>query len=62
MSSPAYDYARNMAMEDKNIVRASIIELVLATDMKKHFGLISQFQVGLHCALLQPKVSGALHF
>ncbi|KAK9850625.1 hypothetical protein WJX84_003967 [Apatococcus fuscideae] len=45
LSSPALNYVENLAAEDKNILRASIIELVLATDMKKHFGLISLFQV-----------------
>ncbi len=46
-SDPAYNYAPDMPMEERNIMRASVIELVLATDMKRHFGLISQFQVGL---------------
>ena len=45
MSDPAFNYAPEMCLEDRNVVRASIIELVLATDMKRHFGLISQFQV-----------------
>lgn len=48
MSDPKFQYATHMAMEDRNIIRASVIELVMATDMKKHFGLISQLQVGLH--------------
>ncbi|KAK9822894.1 hypothetical protein WJX74_001716 [Apatococcus lobatus] len=44
MSNPGYNYAEKLTIEDKNILRASVIELVLATDMKKHFGLLSQFQ------------------
>ena len=46
IGNPAFNYAEKMAMEDKNVMRALIIDLVLATDMKKHFGLVSQFQVG----------------
>ncbi len=45
MDNPSLDYAENMSTEDKNILRAFIIELVLGTDMKKHFGLVSHFQV-----------------
>ena len=45
MSSPAYYFSKDMILEERNILRAAIIELVLATDMKKHFGLLSQFQV-----------------
>ena len=45
MSDPGYNYSEKLAIEDKNILRATTIELVLATDMKKHFGLLSQFQV-----------------
>lgn len=45
MSSPAYFFSKDMGMEERNILRAVIIELVLATDMKKHFGLLSLFQV-----------------
>ena len=46
MSSSGHNYAEKMAIEDRNILRAAVIELVLAIDMKKHFGLLSQFQVG----------------
>ena len=45
MSSPAYYFSKDMVLEDRNILRAAVIELVLATDMKKHFGLLSQSQV-----------------
>lgn len=45
MSSPDVRLSEGMDLEDKNTLRASIIELVLATDMKKHFGLLSLFQV-----------------
>ena len=38
-------FAEDMTAEDRNIFRASVIELVLGTDMKKHFGYVSQFQV-----------------
>ena len=46
LSDSNYHFSKDMAPEDRNILRAAIIELVLATDMKKHFGLLSQFQVG----------------
>ena len=38
-------FAAHMTTEDRNIFRASVIELVLATDMKKHFGYVSRLQV-----------------
>ncbi len=44
-SDKSYDFAAKLSLEDKNIIRAFIIEIVLGTDMKKHFGLVSQFQV-----------------
>lgn len=45
MSERRFGFADHMAIEDRNIFRASVIELVLGTDMKKHFGFVSQFQV-----------------
>ncbi|KAK9866453.1 hypothetical protein WJX84_009890 [Apatococcus fuscideae] len=45
MSSPDYYFSKDMAVEDRNILRAAMIELVLATDMKKHFSVLSQFQM-----------------
>ena len=45
MSNPAFNFAPHLSIEEKNIIRATIIELVMATDMKRHFGLVSQFQV-----------------
>ena len=45
MNDPGLNYGEKISMEDKNVLRAFTIEMVLATDMKKHFGLVSQFQV-----------------
>ena len=45
VSEPGYTYADKMTVEEKNEMRSLIIELVLATDMKKHFGLVSQTKV-----------------
>ena len=33
--------------------RSAIIELILATDMKQHFSLVSRLQVGLRAAALR---------
>ena len=41
------NFVRFLSRQDENILRATCIELVLATDMKKHFGLVSFFQVSL---------------
>ena len=38
---------QNLAKEDQATIRTAIIEEVLATDMKRHFNIISTFQVGL---------------
>ena len=46
-SSPDMQLSENMGLEDKNTLRAFIIELVLATDMKKQFGLLSLVQVSI---------------
>ncbi|KAK9822974.1 hypothetical protein WJX74_010416 [Apatococcus lobatus] len=50
LSDRQTNFAEDMSNEDRNIFRASVIELVLGTDMKKHFGFVSQFQVALKCA------------
>lgn len=51
MSEPQFSFADDMTAEDKNVFRASVIELVLGTDMKKHFGFVSQFQARRSCLL-----------
>ena len=38
-------FAAPMPKQDESILRASCIELVLSTDMKKHFSVVSRFQV-----------------
>lgn len=38
---------QNLAKEDQATIRSAIIDEVLATDMKRHFNIISTFQVGL---------------
>ena len=38
---------QNLTKEDQATIRTAIIEEVLATDMKRHFNIISTFQVGL---------------
>ncbi|KAK9837615.1 hypothetical protein WJX74_001448 [Apatococcus lobatus] len=48
----ALNFAAPMSSQDESILRASCIELVLSTDMKKHFSLVSCFQ-----AIQQPSVS-----
>ncbi|KAK9831722.1 hypothetical protein WJX74_007234 [Apatococcus lobatus] len=35
---------QGMSEEDRGTLRASMIDLILGTDMKKHFGLLSRFQ------------------
>ena len=37
---------QNLTKEDQATIRTAIIEEVLATDMKRHFNIISTFQVG----------------
>ncbi|KAK9831614.1 hypothetical protein WJX74_002581 [Apatococcus lobatus] len=41
---PAADIFQGIPAEDKATLRASMIDLILGTDMKKHFGLLSRFQ------------------
>ncbi|KAK9859297.1 hypothetical protein WJX84_010074 [Apatococcus fuscideae] len=41
---PQADIFANMQPEDRGTLRASMIDLILGTDMKKHFGLLSRFQ------------------
>ncbi|KAK9863469.1 hypothetical protein WJX84_000706 [Apatococcus fuscideae] len=43
-SDPLLSPLDNMSPEDRATVRASMIELILGTDMKKHFSLMSRFQ------------------
>ncbi|KAK9866452.1 hypothetical protein WJX84_006164 [Apatococcus fuscideae] len=44
LSSPDYYFSKDMALEDRNILRAAIIELILATDMKKHLACSRSFR------------------
>ena len=38
---------QNLTKEDQATIRTAVIDEVLATDMKRHFNIISTFQVGL---------------
>ncbi|KAK9831575.1 hypothetical protein WJX74_000880 [Apatococcus lobatus] len=41
---PQANIFQGMSEEDRGTIRASMIDLILGTDMKKHFGLLSRFQ------------------
>ncbi|KAK9822605.1 hypothetical protein WJX74_009466 [Apatococcus lobatus] len=43
-------FHENMQTDDKHAMRSSIIELVLGTDMKKHFQLLNLFSIALKAA------------
>lgn len=43
MSSPSMNFLTNLEQEEAATFRKLLIELVLATDMKQHFSIVSQF-------------------
>ncbi|KAK9867909.1 hypothetical protein WJX84_002108 [Apatococcus fuscideae] len=54
-SAPEKDFAAGLPVDIRNALRASIIELILGTDMKKHFSMLSRFQ-----ALVPKKVAATV--
>jgi hypothetical protein len=50
MSSPNKDMLRGLAKESALAVRSLIIEMILATDMAKHFDLVGKFKAKLNCS------------
>lgn len=52
-----YNFLENVSPAVKKRIRERTIELVLATDMKTHFGVVSQFTAHLLRAQEQPRVS-----
>ncbi len=56
------DFLQNAPASLRKTLRSTIIDLVLATDMKQHFNFISRFQVGRQgwrpSCWLKPKVVG----
>ncbi|XP_075265908.1 3',5'-cyclic-AMP phosphodiesterase 4C-like [Convolutriloba macropyga] len=47
MRRPEYNFIAKLDTEQYRTLRSLVIDLVLATDMKRHFDILSQFQVGL---------------
>lgn len=50
MQSPNKNMLRNLPKESALTVRSLIIEMILATDMAKHFDLVGKFKAKLACA------------
>ena len=50
MQSPSKNMLRNLPKESALTVRSLIIEMILATDMAKHFDLVGKFKAKLACA------------
>ena len=52
--------AQGLKTEDQMRLRGMMIETVLATDMKRHFNILSRFQVCMHhlsCSLYERHTS-----
>mmetsp|Transcript_30321 Transcript_30321/g.85696 ORF Transcript_30321/g.85696 Transcript_30321/m.85696 type:complete len:505 (+) Transcript_30321:404-1918(+) len=47
MRRPEYNFISHLDTDQYRSLRSLVIDLVLATDMKRHFDILSQFQVGL---------------
>lgn len=47
LQNPKYNFLKNMSSEDKKILRSLSLELILATDLAKHFEIISSFKKNL---------------
>ncbi|KAK9825726.1 hypothetical protein WJX74_001516 [Apatococcus lobatus] len=60
-SEPETNFTETISQELQSILRASFVELILSTDMKKHFSTISRFQAVPRCpaASRSPVVSGS---
>ncbi|KAK9838824.1 hypothetical protein WJX74_003960 [Apatococcus lobatus] len=43
-------FAEHLNVDSRNLLRASSIDLILGTDMKKHFSMLSRFQMALKVA------------
>ena len=49
-----------MSKADHRALRAAVIEQVLGTDMKKHFNILSRFQVSLSLSSLYSLMISAM--
>ncbi|KAK9868656.1 hypothetical protein WJX84_004455 [Apatococcus fuscideae] len=56
-TTPGADFAEALPLETRNVLRASTIELILGTDMKKHFSTLSRFQAIVPRKTLGPEGS-----
>lgn len=58
MSHPDYNFLANLDHVEFKRFRFLVIEAILATDLKKHFDFLAEFNAKVYLKLYSPRYSG----